>query len=202
MDENNILDAEQPNEADNVVSESDSADSSNESLGVYTAENPLPVTIVEEVPEGDIVVYADTGAAYGTISETYLNYLTGVVEKLDYDNHYVIWKSGDYSYSLAYGEDMEIVGTLISGYDLDCVRIYRDSSTYNSNWYTEFTTLNNLELDTLRLFAYSDLGNLPTVKRGLSSLESSMVIFAIGFAVVFGVCHYIFDYILKYVYRK
>lgn len=202
MDEGNILDVEQSVETDNVVPESDSASSSDDEIVSYSLENPLPVTIVEEYPTGDIEVYAATGSAYGTISDTYLSYLTGVVEKLGYDEHYVIWRSGEYSYSLAYGEDMEIVGTLISGFDLDCVRVYRSSNNYNNVWYTEFTTLNNLELETQDIFAYSDLGNLPTVKRGLSSIEASTILFAIGFAVVFSVCNHIFDYILKYVYRK
>lgn len=202
MDEN-ILDVEQGVETDSDGNQLDSSDASvSVPLEEYSAENPLPVTVIEEEVEDTGVTYADVGYEYGTISDTYLDYFTGIVEKLPFTEHYVIWKSGDYSYSMAYGKDLEYYPDLISGYDLECVRLYRETGNYNTDWKVKTEQLNNLELRTNDLFVYSDLGHHPTVERGFSALESSAILFAVGFAVVYCVCHDIFDYIMEHVYRK
>lgn len=178
MDENDILDVEQSFEVvedGSVIDESDTADS------------------ISTVDDGvQLLALSDT--SYGTISSTYLDYFTGIVQKLPYDEHYVIWKSGDYRYTLAYGEGISLNGSVFSG-DCNVVQIYRSSGS-NSYWYVDNST-DVLSLNANRLFVYSDLGMYPTVERGFSALEASTVLFAIGFAVVFSVCHDIFDYVLE-----
>lgn len=200
MDEN-LLDVEQNTEIDTDGGQPVAPDVET-GVGIeFTVENPLPVKVIEEPEIFDGEVFAAEGSDFGTISSQYLDYFTGIVEKLPYNTHYVIWKSGDYSYSMAYGKDMELTGGLISGYDVNCVRAYRESGS-NSDWKTKTEKLGNLELRTEQLFAYSDMGNLPTVERGLSTLEAMALLFGVGFAVVYSVCRGFFDYILKYVYRK
>lgn len=206
------------NEKDNISVEEipvDGSENSGESVvvapsvpldEVFTAENPLPVTIIEPetepIVEPEIVPFAVEGYAYGTISDTYLSYLTGIVEKLPYNEHYVIWKSGDYSYSLAYGEGLENTKTGLVGSDLSCVRLYRDSVGGNNNvWLTRTESLADFSLNTDGLCVYSDLGMLPTVERGVSHLEGMALLFAVGFAVVYGVCHDIFNRVIER-YRK
>lgn len=179
MDEDNILDVQQPFEAGDVSSISDETDTPN---------------------DNEIEVYALGSGTYGTISDTYLDYFEGIIQKLSPDEHYVIWKSGDYSYTLAYGEDIAEEDGIFTG-GCDVVQIYRDSSSnYNSNWYVEYSS-DSLNLNTSQLFVYSDLGMYSTVERGFSSLEADTILFAVGFAVVFSICHDIFDYVLGHLRR-
>lgn len=179
MDENNILDVEQSDETSDISSISDE-------------------TSVED--DNQVEPYVLDSGTYGTISDTYLDYFEGIVQKLAPDQHYVIWKSGDYSYTLAYGS--EIVEEDGSFYgDCNVVEIYRDSSSnYNSVWYVKNSS-DTLSFDSSQMFVYSDLGMYPTVERGLSSLEAHTILFAIGFAVVYSVCHDLFDYVLGHLRR-
>ncbi len=167
----------------------------------YTLENPMPVYVVETVAdEEELEVFSLTGSYPGTISDTYLNFFKGIVEKLKFNEHYVVYRSGQYSYIMIYGEDIALDGDHFSGAG-NYVNIYRDSSSYSSDWYVEYGE-DSVNLDTGTLFVYSDLGMYPTLKEGVSSLESMCLLFAVGFAVVYSVCHDIFDYIMEHVFRK
>lgn len=179
MDENDILDFEQSDEVGDVGSLPDETDITN---------------------NYEIEPYVLNNGAYGTISETYLNYFGGVVEKLPYDTHYVIWKSGDNSYTLAYGSDVVEENGSFYG-DCDVLEIYRDSGSGMSNIWKVREGSDTLSLDTTNLFVYSDLGMYPTVERGLSNLEGQTILFSIGFAIVYCVCHDIFDYVLGHLRR-
>lgn len=168
---------------------------------IYTSENPMPVTIVEPVAEEEeLEVFALSGSYPGTISDTYLNYFRGIVQKLNFNEHYVVYRSGLYSYTMVYGEGVEYGESGFTGTG-NVVTIYRDSSSYSSDWYVDYGE-DSLSLDAGSLFVYSDLGSFPTLKEGGSALEFTTVLFAIGFAVVYSVCHDIFDYIMEHVYRK
>lgn len=171
MNENDILYTEQSVETDNLGGES--------------------VEVLAETDE--IEVFSSEGITNGTISEIYLNYFEGIVEKLDYSEHYVVWRSGDYSYSIAYGEDMFVENGLVRGEALNCVRIYRDSVTTSYNWLTKTETLETLSLDATGAFVYSDMGDYPTLERGLNNGEAMAILFAIGFALVYNVCNRFFD---------
>lgn len=133
--------------------------------------------------------------AYGTISSTYLEYFEGVVQKLDPDEHYVLWKSGDYEYTLAYGEELQLSGTTFTG-ECDTVQIYRNENTYNSDWYVDYGS-EAVRFSADKLFCYSDLGNYSTLQRGDNNVQSWALLFAVGFFVVYSVCHDIFDYVLQ-----
>lgn len=167
----------------------------------YTTENPLPVTLVEEVPaQEELEVFALSGTYYGTISDTYLDYFEGIVQKLTPNEHYVIWRSGQYAYNMCYGENITLDGTYFSG-DCELVQIYRSSDSYSSDWYV-FTGSDSLALSATDIFCYSDLGMYPTVERGLSSAEGMALLFAVCVATVFMLAHSIYDYIVKHIYRK
>ncbi|MDO4261340.1 MAG: hypothetical protein Q4C82_04620 [Eubacteriales bacterium] len=167
----------------------------------YSLENPMPVYIVEPVEEEtELEVMSLTGSYAGTISDTYLSYFRGIVQKLKSSEHYLVYRSGQYSYTMVYGEDVALSGSRFSGSG-SVVTIYRDSSSYSSDWYVEYSE-DSLSLDAGTLFVYSDLGMYPTLKEGGSALEFSALLFAVGFAVVYSVCHDIFDYIMEHVYRK
>lgn len=191
MDEEVLLDVEQGFKADTDVSEPSASDTSlSVPLIEYTAENPLPVVLVEE-EEAFTDVYSLEDGVNGTISATYLDYFEGIVEKLGFNQHYVVWKSGDYSYTMLYGKNMDLVGDLVSSYDVEQVRLYR-SGTNQTNWLVEHRHQENIELRTGSLFVYSDLGMFPTLERGLSRYESLALLFFAGFALVYAVCSCIF----------
>lgn len=150
-------------------------------LSEYNEFNPFPVYVVEEIlPEAVGFALRDTYP--GTISDTYLDYFEGIVQKLDFGTHYVIWRSGSYSYTLAYGAQIELNGSTFTG-DCNTVQIYRDSDNYNSTWYVAQGT-DTLALNADSLFVYSDLGMYSTVERGFGVLESNMLLFAVGLAFV------------------
>lgn len=164
MDENNILDIEQSDETGDdisVVTETDSEDGE------------------------QIETYALTDSVDGTISDTYLDYFEGIVQKLPYDSNYVIWRSGDYSYTMAYGEEIEEENGVFTG-SCDYVRIYRETADYSSNWLVSDGT-DMLNLVAGEAFVYSNLGMFPTVERGLSSLEAETLLFGLAVAFVFSI---------------
>lgn len=139
--------------------------------------------------------------AYGTISSTYLEYFEGVIQKLDPNEHYVLWKSGDYEYTLAHGEELQLDGSTFSG-DCSTVKIYRsDSSSYSSDWYVDYGA-DVVSFSADQLFCYSDLGDYSTLQRGDNNVQSWALLFAIGFFVVFIVCRDIFNYVLHLRDRK
>lgn len=179
----------------------ESAEEEKEETEPYSAENPMPVMIVEpEEEEHELEVFSLTGSYPGTISDTYLNYFRGIVQKLDWKEHYVVYRSGQYSYTMVYGEEVALSGTRFTGSG-NVVNLYRNTSSSNSDWYVGYST-DTISLSAGSLYVYSDLGMYPTLKEGGSSLEFTALLFAVGFAVVYSVCHDIFDYIMEHVYRK
>lgn len=167
----------------------------------YSLENPMPVTIIEpKEEEQQLEVFSLSGSYNGTISDTYLDYFRGIVQKLDWNEHYVVYRSGEYSYTMVYGEEVGLNGDEFTGSG-NVVTIYRSSSSYDRDWYVSYRE-DTLALDSSDLFVYSDLGMYPTLKEGGSALEATTLLFAVGFAIVYSVCHDIFDYIMEHVYRK
>ena len=159
-------------------------------LSDYNEFNPFPVYVVEEVlPEAVGFALGDTYP--GTISDTYLDYFEGIVQKLPFNSHYVIWRSGNYSYTLAYGEDIALNGSTFTG-DCNTVQIYRESDSYNSTWYVAQGS-DTLSLNSDSLFVYSDLGMYSTVERGLGVIESNTLLFGLGLAFVLYILHGFFD---------
>lgn len=168
---------------------------------VYSLENPMPVQIVEPVEEEyELEVYSLTGSYPGTISDTYLSYFRGIVQKLNWKEHYVVYRSGQYSYTMVYGEEVALDGSRFTGTG-NVVNIHRNTSSSSSDWYVSYST-DSIALSAGSLFVYSDLGDYPELKEGGTSLEFAALLFAVGFAVVYSVCHDIFDYVMEHVYRK
>lgn len=239
MNEDNILDVEQPIQDDNSIPEPDSTDTEvqveeeltetepvaadpqeeqsdtggsastsevtevivENPLEEYSVENPLPVMVIEEeVEEEPIEAYSLTGTYAGTISDTYLDYFEGIVEKLKPSEHYVIYRAGQYAYNMCYGEEITLDGTFFSG-ECNVVSLYRDDNTYNNTWYVDKFT-DSLALSATDIFAYSDLGMYPTVERGVTHAESMGIFTALAVATVFMLASRIFDYIVEHIYRK
>lgn len=196
-------DREDPEEeTGDIVSDSGSEDGLLSSPAVVLSDEPLAVYLVDE-PEvmASAETYSVSGGVYpGTISSTYLDYFSGIVDKLGFNDHYVAFRSGQYEYYLVWGEDLEYDLNQFRGSALQYCRIYRNSGS-DGNYYTEFGS------DTFYVspgsgFVYSDLGNFSALTEGGTHLEFTTILFAIGFTVVYNVCHDIFDYIMEHIYRK
>lgn len=201
MNENteiDVVDSEQPVEdADGTV---EGGSVSTIPIVEYTEENPLPVYIVpseeEPEPQEELEVFSLTGSYMGTISDTYLDYFSGIVEKLKFGEHYLIWRSGQYSYSMAYGSELDVSDKGVFNGQCDIVQIYRDSDSYNSNWYVSSFS-DDVSISGEHLFLYSDLGMYPTLERGLSKYESQALLFGVAVAFLFGVVSVLFNAIKR-----
>lgn len=180
MDENDVMDIEQPTETGDDVSVIDSPDTEND------------IQIAEET-ETELETYALTSAVNGTISDTYLDYFEGVVQKLPYDSHYVIFKSADYAYTMAYGKEIEENDGQFTG-ECETVKIERIGDGYSTYWVVNHGS-DSLSLDTGEAFVYSDLGVFPTVERGLSSLEAETLLFGLAVAFVFSIVAGVFSHV-------
>lgn len=194
LGENSIVDGADPDGASTVNQEVTIEFPEFTDLSEYSEFNPFPVYVVEEIlPEAVGFALSDTYP--GTISDTYLDYFEGIVQKLGYDTHYVIWRSGSYSYTLAYGSGIELNGSTFTG-DCNTVQIYRESESYNSTWYVAQGS-DTLSLNADSLFVYSDLGMYSTVERGFGVLESNTILFSVGLAFVVFILHDFFAGVQK-----
>lgn len=197
-EEKNEQDGENVEESQETPQEGQETPSLDE---IYSLENPMPVVIVEpEEEEYELEVFALSGSYPGVIADSYLNYFRGIVQKLDWEQHYVVYRSGQYSYTMVYGKDVDFNGSRFVGTG-NVVNLYRSSSSTNYEWYVSYST-DSLSLSPSSLYVYSDLGMYPDLKEGGTHVEFMVLLFAVAFAIVYCVCHDIFDYIMEHVYRK
>ena len=162
---------------------------------------PLPVYLVDEPLEDyEVETYA-VGSTYpGTISSSYLDYFSGIADKLSPSEHYVAYRSGQYEYTMAWGKELQYDGSRFRGDALSICRIYRYSGSnydYMVEWFSD-----SVNVSPGGNFVYSDLGNYAALTEGGTGIEFTALLFAVGFAVVYSVCHDLFDYIMQHVYRK
>lgn len=162
---------------------------------------PLPVYLVDEPLEDyEVETYA-VGSTYpGTISSSYLDYFTGIADKLSPSEHYVAYRSGQYEYSMAWGKELQYDGSRFRGDALSICRIYRYSGSnydYMVEWFSD-----SVNVSPGGNFVYSDLGNYAALTEGGTGIEFTALLFAVGFAVVYSVCHDLFDYVMQHIYRK
>ncbi len=172
-----------------------------DALAPLLLSEPLPVYLVNEPLEDyEVETYA-VGSTYpGTISSSYLDYFTGIADKLSPTEHYVAYRSGQYEYTMAWGKELQYDGSRFRGDALSICRIYRYSGSnydYMVEWFSD-----SVNVSPGGIFVYSDLGDYASLTEGGTGLESTTLLFAVGFAVCYVVCHDIFDYIMGHVYRK
>lgn len=166
--------------------------------GLYNTA-PLPDDL--ETADDLIAAYALTGTAYpGTISSTYLDYFSGIADKLGFNDHYVAYRESQYVYVMAWGDGLAYNGVQFKGSALDYCRINTYTGSGNQPAVTYGKDTVNVSPGTA--FVYSDLGSFAALTEGGTRVEFWAVLFAIGFTVVYNVCHDIFDYIMEHVYRR
>ena len=199
-------------ETDDGTSEDHTEEKSQEILGEESQDmtetsaplllsEPLPVYLVDAPLEDyEVETYA-VGSTYpGTISSSYLDYFTGIADKLSPSEHYVAYRSGQYEYTMAWGKELQYDGSRFRGDALSICRIYRYSGSnydYMVEWFSD-----SVNVSPGGNFVYSDLGDYASLTEGGTGLESATLLFAVGFAVVYCVCHDLFDYVMQHIYRK
>lgn len=173
-----------------------------ETLAPLLMSEPFPVYTVDAPQEDIDVVTYSVGSTYpGTFSSTYLDYFSGIAEKLSPSVHYVAYRSGQYEYVMAWGKELTYDGSRFRGDALNICRIYRENGDYNYDYLVEWFT-DSVNMTPGGNFVYSDLGNYSALTKGGTGIEFTALLFAVGFAVVYSVCHDLYDYVMQHIYRK
>lgn len=182
--------------------------SSEESLDIPETSAPLllsePFSVyMVDAPQEDIdVVTYSVGSTYpGAFSSTYLDYFSGIAEKLSPSVHYVAYRSGQYEYVMAWGKELTYDGSRFRGDALNICRIYRENGDYNYDYLVEWFS-DSVNMTPGGNFIYSDLGNYAALTKGGTGIEFTALLFAVGFAVVYCVCHDLYDYVMQHIYRR
>ena len=194
-----------------TVSGSDGAESPVSSVsggdglsGVYGEDGLVKVVIVDDESEATALLSADTSSMGYQVSDYWLDYFRGVLQKLgnvdycifstrerisgsgyDYVQHYYMYTAEDM------GENKIESGTYT------CYDAYSQNGIYYVDVSEEY--LGNVETGKL---LYSNIGNYSDIREGVSHYDSWALLFFLGFFAVYTVCHDIFDYIMGHVYRK
>lgn len=95
----------------------------------------------------------------GSMSSSVVNYFDDIVPKLG-GVHYVLFRSGQYSYRLVYGKDMSLSGDYFTGTDCSYY-------AYDTRYYTwQYGYEGAFSLDAGSYLVYSDLGAYPALDSG------------------------------------
>lgn len=104
----------------------------------------------------------------GTISSTYVTYFRDIVSGIGFNENYVAFRSGQYSYSLIVGEleyKNGVISLISSGREYKFAA--RSNQSYNATYNYTVTELNNFSVECGDYIIYSDIGDYPQlVERG------------------------------------
>lgn len=167
--------------SDSVVGGGDISSGSSESGAdtvVIEQTAPLEVMSVD-----DVAVASVTGSGYtGMIGDQYRDYFSSVVSKY-WGRDYVLFRSGQYTYTLVYDAELELQGTRFTGSGKSVVINTGSYSTgdWSVDWYGSDTV--SLSLDDVA--AWSNLGDYPQLEGGERLEKSAAVILCLSALAVF-----------------
>lgn len=95
----------------------------------------------------------------GTLNSTYINYFRDYMGHLDIDDHYLHARTGQYTYTLFYG-DISLTGSTFNMGNVTRVDI-TTTSGYNSSYTISSSELSSYNLNVGNNIVYSDLGSYP-----------------------------------------
>ena len=124
----------------------------------------LPASADEEggdalADDPGVSVLAGIDSEYG-VGTSNTAIFAGVVSKLDYGQHYVYWREGQYLYCLAYSTSLSLAGSRFTADSVQVVQ-YRSYSGYQSQATFSTYTDSNFSLDAGNYLVWSDLGDYP-----------------------------------------
>lgn len=112
------------------------------------------LSVLQEIRESlEAQPYAAYDAYYGSISNTYLEYMRGYLSKLPPDAHYVGARTGQYNYVFAYGADLTYTGSSFSG----AATVIRWNTYNNGSMYETYDS--GFYLNPGSYLVYSDLSD-------------------------------------------
>lgn len=127
-------------------------------------------------------VQAATHSVYenGNLSTTYLTYFKDIVSGIGFNENYVAFRSGQYSYTLVVGDlDFNNNTFTLNGTGKE-YEYSTTTSTYNSQYYYYVKDISNFSLEVDNQIIYSDLGHYPQlVERGAKYEMLSAVLLCI-----------------------
>lgn len=109
----------------------------------------------------------------GSISSTYSEYFKGVLYK-ENPKHYVICRTGQYQYLMAYGDNLSYSNGTFSG---SVKTIIINTNTYNANFTITYGTDSNFIFSVNNNMIYSDLGSFPVINYQTSQYYQKGVIY-------------------------
>jgi len=129
---------------------------------------------------------ASTHSIYdnGNLSTTYITYFKDILSGSSFNDNYIAFRSGQYSYSLIVGEIEYNNNSFTSN---NCKEyVFSQTGNYNSQYTYQVKELNNFSLDTSNQIIYSDLGDYPQLVERGSKYEflSAVVLFVALFYVI------------------
>lgn len=113
-------------------------------------------------------VQAATHTVYeeGNLSTTYVTYFKDIISGAEFNDNYVAFRSGQYSYTMVVGE-LEYSNGVISLVDTGKEYVFTTSSGYNATYKYNVNEISNFSLDSGENIIYSDVGDYPQlVERG------------------------------------
>lgn len=106
----------------------------------------------------------------GNPSSTYIQYFKDSIANIPLGDHYVAFRSGQYTYSLVFG-DITLNGSIFSSEDSCTVFSYETNSSYNSYYSYSQDTIDSFYLNAEDKILYSDLGYYPQLEERGSKYE-------------------------------
>ena len=156
----------------------------------YAGEYVLDSGIIEDGPSvsawsletdsnSDIMLFSAYNDVYdGSISNTVVTYMKGIVARFSPSVHYVLFRESQYRYRLVYGKDLSVSGNVFTG--TDCNYVYYDSRNYTVTEGYE----GNFSLNVSSYTVYTDLPSMyPMLYEGVSGNVGKAALFC--FVVMF-----------------
>lgn len=130
---------------------------------------------------------ADTHTVYdeGTLSSTYVTYFKDIVSGIGFNDNYIAFRSGQYSYTMVVG-DLEYENGVVTLNEPGKEYVFTTSSGYNSQYRYEVNDISNFSVTCGDYIVYSDIGDYPQlIERGAKyEMLSAFLIVVICLCVV------------------
>lgn len=160
---------------------SDSSDSSTESgtdTVVIEQTSPLEVMEIDDVAAASV-----TGSGYtGMISDQYRDYFSSIVSKY-WGRDYVLYRSGQYTYTLVYDADLEASGTSFTGSGK--IVTINTGSYSGGDWSVDWSGEDTVSLTLADVALWSNLGDFPQLEGGEWLEKSAAVVICVAMLAVF-----------------
>lgn len=108
--------------------------------------------------------YAYSIYTEGNLSSTYTTIFEDVVSGISPSKNYVYYRSGQYEYTLAVGDNMKLVDGIVYSTENTDLYIITTASGYNSNYTYSISSVPDFQLSLGDSLVYSNLGDYPLLE--------------------------------------